>query len=81
LVTAVIETAKPEAALVIPQQAVQIDQAGRYVLKVGDDNKVQVQRITVGAEQEGCYVVTNGLEQGEQVITEGLQKVLHPELT
>ena len=40
-----------------------------------------MQRITVGAEQEGCHVVTNGLEQGEQVITEGLQKVLDPELT
>ena len=29
----------------------------------------------VGAEQEGYYVVTNGLNQGERVITEGLQKV------
>jgi hypothetical protein len=28
LVTVVVETAKPQAALVIPQQAVQIDQAG-----------------------------------------------------
>jgi membrane fusion protein, multidrug efflux system len=75
LVNVVVETAKPQAALVIPQQAVQIDQAGRYVLKVDGDNKVQVQRITVGAELEGYYVVTNGLAQGERVITEGLQKV------
>lgn len=75
LVTVVVETAQPQAALVIPQQAVQIDQAGRYVLKVDAESKVQVQRITVGAEQEGYYVVTNGLAQGERVITEGLQKV------
>lgn len=75
LVTVVVETAQPEAALVIPQQAVQIDQAGRYVLKVDAESKVQVQRITVGAEQEGYYVVTNGLSQGERVIIEGLQKV------
>ncbi len=75
LVTVVVETAKPEAALVIPQQAVQIDQAGRFVLKVDGENKVQVQRITVGAERDGYYVVTNGLTQGERVITEGLQKV------
>ena len=75
LVTVVVETAKPEAALVIPQQAVQIDQAGRYVLKVDADDKVQVQRITIGQEREGFYVVTNGLAQGERVITEGLQKV------
>jgi membrane fusion protein, multidrug efflux system len=75
LVTVVVETAGPQAALVIPQQAVQIDQAGRFVLKVDGENKVQVQRITVGAEREGYYVVTNGLTDGERVITEGLQKV------
>ena len=75
LVTVVVETAEPQAALVIPQQAVQIDQAGRFVLKVDAENKAQVQRITVGAEREGFYVVTNGLAQGERVITEGLQKV------
>jgi membrane fusion protein (multidrug efflux system) len=75
LVTVVVETAKPQAALVIPQQAVQIDQAGRYVLKVDVENKVQVQRVTVGGEDQGYYVVTNGLTQGERVITEGLQKV------
>ena len=46
LVTVIVETAKPEAALLIPQQAVQIDQTGRFVLKVDADNKVQVQRIT-----------------------------------
>ena len=75
LVTAVAQTAQPQAALVIPQQAVQVDQAGRYVLKVDAENKVQVQRITVGADQEGFYSVTNGLAQGERVVTEGLQKV------
>ena len=75
LVTVVVETAGPQAALVIPQQAVQIDQAGRFVLKVDGENKVQVQRITVGAEREGYYAVTNGLTEGERVITEGLQKV------
>ena len=48
LVTVIVETAKPEPALLIPQQAVQIDQAGRFVLKVDAENKVQVQRITVG---------------------------------
>ena len=75
LVTALVETAQPQAALLIPQQAVQVDQAGRFVLKVDAENKVQVQRITVGAEQSGSYVVTNGLTVGERVITEGLQKV------
>jgi membrane fusion protein (multidrug efflux system) len=42
LVTAVIETAKPEQALVVPQQALQIDQGGPYALVVDAENKVQV---------------------------------------
>ena len=75
LVSVVVETAQPQAALTIPQQAVQIDQAGRYVLKVDAENKVQVQRITVGIERDGYYTVTNGLAEGERVIVEGLQKV------
>jgi membrane fusion protein (multidrug efflux system) len=75
LVSVLVETAEPQAALVIPQQAVQVDQAGRFVLKVDAENKVQVQRITIGAERDGYYVATNGLLQGERVITEGLQKV------
>ena len=45
------------------------------MLKVDAESKVQVQRITVGAEQDGYYVVANGLTEGERVITEGLQKV------
>ncbi|MEK0084411.1 efflux RND transporter periplasmic adaptor subunit [Benzoatithermus flavus] len=75
LVTVVAETAEPRPALLIPQAAVQIDQAGRYVLRVGADDRVEVQRITTGGEQDGFYVVTNGLEAGERVIIEGLQKV------
>ena len=45
------------------------------MLKVDAENKVQVQRITVGADQSGFYTVTNGLARGERVVTEGLQKV------
>lgn len=75
LVSVIAETAEPRPALVVPQAAVQIDQAGRFVLRVDQDDKVQVQRITVGDEREGVYVVESGLKEGERIITEGLQKV------
>jgi membrane fusion protein, multidrug efflux system len=75
LVTVIVETAKPELALLVPQAAVQIDQAGRFVLLVTKDNKAQVQRITIGDERDGLYVVQSGLQAGDRVITEGLQKV------
>jgi membrane fusion protein (multidrug efflux system) len=75
LVTAVIETAKPEQALVVPQQAIQIDQGGAYVLAVDAENKVQVRRFKSGAAIDGLVPVKEGLAEGERVITDGVQKV------
>jgi membrane fusion protein, multidrug efflux system len=75
LVTAVVEAAKPETALVIPTPALQIDQTGRFVLVVGADNKVEVRRIEIDRGYGGNLVVTKGLKEGERVITIGAQKV------
>ncbi len=75
LVTAVIETAKPEQALVVPQQAIQIDQGGTYVLVVDKDSKVQVRRFKSAPAIDGVVPVKEGLAEGERVITDGVQKV------
>jgi len=75
LVTAVIETAKPEQALVVPQQAIQIDQGGTYVLVVDADNKVQARRFKSAPAIDGLVPVQEGLSEGERVITDGVQKV------
>ena len=48
---------------------------GRCLLEVDAKSKLQVQRITVGAERDVVHVVANGLAQGRSVIAEGLQKV------
>jgi membrane fusion protein, multidrug efflux system len=70
-----IERGAPKTALVIPQSAVQIDQAGRYVLVVDDAKKVELRRVTTGAEQGTDIVITGGLKKGELIIVEGIQKV------
>jgi membrane fusion protein (multidrug efflux system) len=75
LVTAVVETAKPEQALVVPQQAIQIDQGGTYVLVVDKDDKVQVRRFKSAPAIDGLVPVKEGLAEGERVITDGVQKV------
>jgi membrane fusion protein, multidrug efflux system len=75
LVTAVVESAEPQTALLVPQQAVLAEQGGRYVLVVGDGNTVEQRPITVGRTVDGSYVVTDGLGEGDQVITEGIQRV------
>lgn len=75
LVTVLVEAEKPVQALVVPQDAIQIDQGGRYVLVVDKDSKIAVRRITIGQEVGGLYVVDQGLAVGDAVVTQGLQRV------
>jgi membrane fusion protein (multidrug efflux system) len=70
-----VERGAPKSALTVPQSAVLLDQAGRYVLVVDAAKKVEQRRVTTGAEQGRDIVVTDGLKEGEQVIVEGIQKV------
>jgi membrane fusion protein (multidrug efflux system) len=74
-VTVTAERGAPKSALVVPQSAIQVDQAGRFALVVGDDKKVELRRVTTGSEQGPSVVVSDGLKQGELVIVEGIQKV------
>jgi membrane fusion protein, multidrug efflux system len=62
-------------ALLIPQVALLENQVGQQVLVVGMDNRVESRTVTIGSAFENQWVVTDGLEEGEQVIVEGLQKV------
>jgi membrane fusion protein, multidrug efflux system len=70
-----VERGAPRPALVVPQSAVLLDQAGRYVLVVDEAKKVELRRVTTGVEQGRDVVVTDGLKEGELVIVEGIQKV------
>ena len=51
------------------------DQAGKFVMVVAPDSKVELRRVTTGQSYAGELVVDSGLEPGEQVIVEGIQKV------
>jgi membrane fusion protein (multidrug efflux system) len=75
LVTVVVELGTSQTALYIPQQAVQFDQTGYSVLVVDKENRVKVRRVTLGVGQETDIEIASGLEAGERVITEGIQKV------
>lgn len=71
---------REQPRLVVPQAAVQVDQAGSYVLVVDQDSKVQQRRIRLGAQQDADIVVESGLNENENVIVDGLLKV-RPGLT
>ncbi|MGI9413968.1 MAG: efflux RND transporter periplasmic adaptor subunit [Hyphomicrobiales bacterium] len=68
-------SAEPKERLVVPQAAVQQNQAGPFVLVVDADNKVEARPITIGRRIDAEIVVTEGLRSGEQIIVEGIQKV------
>jgi membrane fusion protein, multidrug efflux system len=77
IVGVMVDRGAPHQALVVPQSAVLLDQAGHYVMLVDDAKKVEQRRVTTGVEQGRDVIVNSGLKEGELVIVEGIQKV-HP---
>lgn len=70
-----IEQGIDSDAIAVPQQAVQRNGGGgSEVFVVKDDNRVALQPIRVGAEQDGQWFVTEGLKAGDKVVVEGFQK-------
>ena len=74
-VTVEIRERQEQQRLVVPQSAVQVDQAGSFVLIVDKDSKVVQQRVKTGPTQESDVVIEDGLKENDKVITDGLQKV------
>lgn len=74
-VTVVVESREQQQAIVIPQSALLVDQAGPYVLIVDGEGKAQVRRVTTGAPRGSGIEIKAGLEAGEPVIVEGVQRV------
>jgi membrane fusion protein (multidrug efflux system) len=75
LVTVVAEEGKGESALVVPQQALQVDQTGPYVLVVDKDNKIQIRRVETDVARGVNIVIRKGLAADELIVTEGIQRV------
>jgi membrane fusion protein (multidrug efflux system) len=74
-VTVLLEGVQPVEVLGIPRVAVLSDQQGDYVYVVDAQNKAQVRRIQQGQSTPSTAVITNGLKEGELVVSEGLQRV------
>lgn len=66
---------KAERALLVNEGAVGTDQSKRFVLVVGEDNKAVYREVKLGGTVRGRRIVTSGLEPGERIIVNGLQRV------
>jgi membrane fusion protein (multidrug efflux system) len=70
-----VAVAERENALLVPQRAIQELQGAKTVMVVDQENKVAVRTITLGDKIEKDVIVLDGLNPGERVIVEGMQKV------
>jgi len=62
-------------ALLVPQRAVSELQGGYQVAVVDADNKVNIRTVAVGDRVGNQWVIAQGLNQGERIVAEGIQKV------
>ena len=67
--------ARANNAIALPQQAVTRSPQGDIVMVVGADGKVSPRPVKVGNQQNGQWVILEGLKAGEQVMVDGFQKL------
>jgi membrane fusion protein (multidrug efflux system) len=64
-----------EKAILVPQRAVTELQGSYQVAVVTPENKVEIRPVKVGQRSGNLWIIDQGLQQGERVVVEGLQKV------
>jgi multidrug efflux system membrane fusion protein len=69
--------AQEREAVLINDSAVGTDQTVRYVLVVGQGDKVEYRPVQLGPIVDGLREVQSGLSRGETIVVNGLQRV-HP---
>ncbi len=74
-VTVLLQGVQPIQALAIPAAAVLSDQLGSYVYVLGEGNKAEIRRVTLGQPIGPLATVSTGLKDGETIISDGLQRV------
>jgi RND family efflux transporter MFP subunit len=62
-------------AVLIAERAIGTDQARKYVLTLTSSNTVAYRAVELGPEIEGRRVIRSGLEPGDKVVVNGMQRV------
>ncbi len=76
-VRAIVKEGINKKAIMVPQQTVFRDTKGNpFVYIVDKESKVQIRPIIIDRAIEDKWLVSEGLSAGEQVIMEGVQKVM-----
>lgn len=70
-----IGESNPPEKPIVPQTAVLQDREGRFVFLVNEDSTVSQRRIETGSRIGSGWAVLEGLEGGEQVVIQGVQRL------
>jgi membrane fusion protein (multidrug efflux system) len=62
-------------ALLVPQRAVIDVQSNYMVLVVGSDHKARFRPVKMGERVGPNWIVSDGLQPGEEVVAEGIERV------
>ncbi len=69
-----IPQAVADNAIRVPQRAVQINPQGQFVMLVDAEGKVSIRPVKTGSMAGEDFIITEGLQGGEKVIVNGVQK-------
>lgn len=74
-VSVTVQAGEAQQLPVVPATAILQDQDGAYVFSLGDGDRAQIRRVTLGPRVDTDWAVTAGLAAGEMIIVSGIQKV------
>jgi len=69
------DTDSPRKAVLVADRAIGTDQSKRFVLVVNGENKAEYREVRIGRVIEGLRVIESGLQAGEVIVVNGLQRV------
>lgn len=70
-----VPASEPYTALLIEERAIGTDQAQKFVLSLTETNTVAYRSVHLGPLVDGKRIVRAGLDAGEQIVVNGLQRV------
>jgi membrane fusion protein (multidrug efflux system) len=70
----VVRSGVTQGALLVPQRAIFDLQGTQELAVVGPDGKISVRPVTLGPAVGEQQIVTQGVQEGEKVVVEGVQK-------
>jgi RND family efflux transporter MFP subunit len=68
--------ARRENALLVAERALGLDQGGRYLLVVENENKVDQRYVKIGDLRDGMRVIEEGLKAEDWVVVKGIQRAI-----